>query len=115
MKPFDLEKALAGDPVVTRDGREVTQIHLFDTTAKHRLFGVLFGEVEAFSIDGRYWDNGDSEADLFMAPKKRTVWVNLYAHRPNAFYYNTQEDADVDLVSELPRIGNKAYPIEIEE
>lgn len=30
MKPFDLEKALAGERVVTRDGDEVTQITKFD-------------------------------------------------------------------------------------
>ena len=34
MKPFDLEKALNGAPVITRDGREVTQLHLFDVAEK---------------------------------------------------------------------------------
>lgn len=29
MKPFDLEKALNGAPVVTRDGRDVEGLHLF--------------------------------------------------------------------------------------
>jgi len=30
MKEFNLEKALAGEPLVTRDGREATHFTVFD-------------------------------------------------------------------------------------
>lgn len=41
MKPFNLERALAGDAVITRDGREVTQLVKFDVESKYKLFGVV--------------------------------------------------------------------------
>lgn len=37
LKPFDLEKALAGEPVVTRQGEEVTQLTLFKTSSIYTL------------------------------------------------------------------------------
>jgi hypothetical protein len=37
MKPFDLEKALAGQPVVTRDGRKVLELHLYKNVTEFPL------------------------------------------------------------------------------
>lgn len=40
MKPFDLQKALAGAPVVTRDGNKVLQLHRFtDVTGPYQMLG----------------------------------------------------------------------------
>jgi hypothetical protein len=57
---------------------------------------------------------GIATKDLFMAPRKRTVWVNLYSDntRP-AWHYESQEKADRNIGP--GRIGDRAYPIEIEE
>ena len=51
--------------------------------------------------------------DLFMAPIKRTVWVNLYGRQLESVCHSTEEDADKHASSD--RIGGKAYPLEIEE
>jgi len=63
MKPFDLAAALAGEHVVTRDGRRV-----FNLAAKED--GMIVGYVEG-SILGRQWSpaggsTGGSELQLFM-------------------------------------------------
>jgi len=80
MKPFDLEKALAGEPVVTRDGREVTQLHLFDTPEKYKLYGVISGRyITCWDVDGNY-THGLEEAkhDLLMKEKVIKGWCNIY-------------------------------------
>lgn len=81
--PFDLEKALAGHPVVTRDGREVTQLHKFE--AEHQsqtLYGTMGGCIWSWSDDGAYMKKEEqSPQDLFLKgeePKK--YWVNVYDH-----------------------------------
>jgi len=82
MKQFNLEKALAGDPVITRNGKKVEEIKLFKTKINNNkvLFGVIDGWVLSFNIDGR--NNSilrfDTEYDLFMAPVKHIGWVNRY-------------------------------------
>ena len=81
MKPFDLEKALAGAPVVTRDGREVTQLHLFDLKEHgYPLHGVINGKeggqsVECFIENGKWRRSGESEFDLFMKTEKKVGYV----------------------------------------
>ena len=88
MKPFDLEKALAGDPVVTRDGRPVMQLTLFEgTDTDYCLYGVCGIEVLNWRVEGvvvreDYLEEDayieDSKSDLFMAP--REVWVIVLEH-----------------------------------
>lgn len=114
-KPFDLERALAGDPVVTREGRPVTQLVKFkDANCDiYAVYGVVDDSVESWCVDGRYCANSDEcEYDIFMAPKKRTVWVNLYPDE-FAFWYDSEEEADGGCRHH--RIGGRAYPVEIEE
>lgn len=77
MKPFNLEAALAGAPVCTRDGREVTQLHKFDGVT-YGLVGVIQGQLYTWSVDG-VADTGSCR-DLCMAPVKKTGWVARYAY-----------------------------------
>jgi hypothetical protein len=49
-------------------------------------------------------------------PTKRTVWVNLYkSPDEHAYYYSTQFLADEAADPTNPRIGNRAWPLEIME
>ena len=97
MKPFDLEAAKRGDPIVTEDNEKVLFIGLDSN-----------GNVVAEDSEG--WLIKYRTTGIFMAPKKRTVWVNLY----QIFY--TEENADAaDTISDRQRFGGKAYPVEIEE
>jgi hypothetical protein len=74
MKSFNLEDALAGKPVVTRDGRPV-KIAGYNKDAN--MGGVLVGWA---GVEPWYWSEmGASESDhitdLFMAPTERKEWV----------------------------------------
>jgi hypothetical protein len=113
-KPFDLERALAGDPVVTRDGKPVTQLTHFKDVANWRdsLCGVVDRSICSWQENGRYCPSAPYSKDLFMAPKKRTVWVNLYGDG-FGFLYDTEAEAD-KASKDGDRIGNRAYPVEIE-
>jgi hypothetical protein len=112
-KPFDLERALAGDPVVTRYGKPVTQLTKFDIYGTHVLRGVLDGQLVGWLENGCYYASGEWPCDLFMAPKKRTVWVNLYGNGQRCYWYECEEEADY--ASMASRIGSRAWPVEIEE
>ena len=97
LKPFDLEKALAGEPVVTRDGQEVTQLKKFDVDGEP-LVGVHDGTIETWEIDGSYINHTqESLLDLFMAPVEKVVWVNVYEKDGGRItlgnFYNTEDAA----------------------
>jgi hypothetical protein len=80
MKPFDLEKALAGEPVVTRDGKEVTDIAYFPTKDdNYKVCGILNKDCEWFTNKGFYIQEDDEHLkNLFMKEEIIESWVNLY-------------------------------------
>lgn len=112
--PFDLQRALAGDKVVTRDGREVFGIHKFDAYKDPRsLFGVMEGNVLCWELNGVYAGVlCTRELDLFMAPKTVKRWVNFYPDYYGALDYPTAEQAKVQAHSGAIAI---AVPVEFEE
>jgi hypothetical protein len=79
MKPFNLEAALAGHPVCTRDGRPVTQLVKFDCKYDYCVFGVLDDAPASWMESGQHTCDGNNPYDLFMAPVKKTGWVARYA------------------------------------
>jgi hypothetical protein len=76
MKEFNLEKALAGEPVVTNDGKPVTQLTYFDTKDINCLVGDVDGTLRKFTIDGVSF--ADDTKSLCMSTKKMCCWVNVY-------------------------------------
>ncbi len=97
MIPFDLEKALAGEKVVTKDGREVTQFSSFDLEKNSNMFS--FAAV----VDGksllRFNQYGVSElvidsSNLFMATKKLSGFVNVYKTHVCDINFGTKKSAD---------------------
>ena len=117
MKPFDLEAAKAGAPIVTRDGRPARFIaHVGEAQPSQRLVVLIDGGVYTKFEDGSYLGRpgrgGETGNDLFMAPTKRAVWVNLYKQR-TAVWHDTEKDADDRTRGN--RLGGRAWPIEIEE
>lgn len=84
MKPFDLEKAKAGAPVITRNG-SAARIICFDRADAdtYPLVALLrLGEgidrVTTHTDQGRYCKEPGNDYDLFMGPVKREGWVNIY-------------------------------------
>lgn len=110
MKPFDLEAAKCGEPICTRGGVE----RFFIGTNKRGEIFVedISGKHYVMFKDGMTHTGKPNTLDLFMAPKKRTVWVNLYPDNHNS-HWRTEEAANI--AAGTKRIGSKAYPVEIEE
>lgn len=82
-EPFDLARAMAGEPIVTRDGRAVKFVaHVPELKSDdERVLVLVEGDyhVSYFCETGEYMKKDKSKYDLFMAPKpKRTVWVNVW-------------------------------------
>ena len=89
--PFDLERAKAGDPVITKDGRDV-RILCFNVKNSYPIVGVCKeigrnkGEVlYTYTAKGLVASLTANPADLFMKPKKkpktnRSGWVNIYGN-----------------------------------
>ena len=115
MKPFDLNAAKAGEPIVTRDGTPAKYIaHVPEARHSSQVLCLVRDTVFAYSPNGDYDPlRGESMLDLYMASTKRTVWVNLY-NNGVCYFYNTQVAAD-NCTKSTPRIGNKSWPMEIEE
>jgi len=85
MEKFDLERALAGEPVCTRDGREVAQLTKFDVKDKRCLVGVVDGMLLSWTYKGDCFGNGkESKYDLFMkyAKDELFVFINVYKVTP---------------------------------
>jgi hypothetical protein len=79
MIAFNLERALAGEPVITRDGKEVTQLTKFDLTeTSYLIFGILENDVRRWTIEGKYLLGEEDRNDLFMKPEENAIWVNVY-------------------------------------
>jgi hypothetical protein len=111
MKPFNLEAALKGEKVVTRDGREVTDIHvLHSATTEYKLVAVIDGSIYNRRPDGTgMLNNSQSPLDFFMAPKK--VYVNFYDHGVCCYFETEKQARDAASVVEPTQ---RAVPIEIE-
>lgn len=100
MKPFNLEKALAGEPVVTRDGRKITDLHFFHTLTRDcKLYGVINNSLNAWTSEGRWLSTGQEQPeDLFMEEPEK--WVNVYY----SGVYKSESDAKANI-----SVGSKIY------
>ena len=102
MKPFNLEEAKAGKPVVTRDGRPVS-ILTFDKKGDYCIVTLInycrSDDVVVYRENGKASADFDSEYDLFMKAEKKEGWINIYAPcrtscpTTDAIIYETEEKA----------------------
>jgi hypothetical protein len=88
MEPFNLEKAKAGDPVITRDGHRV-KIYIFDAIKPdYPLVGVVFEadnhlELTEWTAEGCYYDDEPSNNDLFMGTVEHTGYIIVNSVHPD--------------------------------
>lgn len=118
MKPFNLERALAGDPVVTQSGIKVAKLHLvpeeFDAYAP---LHVLLENGETFSVHRNGSPVGVRTDKLYMESVKKKMWANIYKD-PDVSYgagdiYATEEIARHSKNPRRPYVAT--VPIEWEE
>ena len=90
MKLFDLEAAKRGEPIQHKDGR---QAKFASVSPCNTYLAVWIQDparyprwlIEIYRIDGTD-GNFRLSCDLVMAPKKRTVWVNVAASAEDRYY-----------------------------
>lgn len=79
MRPFDPEKAKAGDKTVTRDGREVRVLCIDAPGGQPVIVMDDTGYITRHNLDGIFpGPNLENCNDLFMAPTKKEGWVNIF-------------------------------------
>jgi hypothetical protein len=86
VEKFDLEKVIHGARVITRDGREVTQLTKFETYDKFCLYGLVDEQVYCWSIKGEYSDNSSCSMDLYIVGKLTRGWLNIYRNKYGQLY-----------------------------
>ena len=80
LEKFDLEKALNGAKVVTRDGREVSQLAKFECVDEYPIVGVLDSFICVWTIKGEFEYGDKCDEDLFLESKVRRAWLNVYGN-----------------------------------
>lgn len=107
MQPFELNKALSGTPVVTREGHKVIEIGLVKSNIKTPVYAVVdYGDrhnILAYDKDGYYLGNSGYNciADLMLDIKEK--WINLYWNAPynkseNSIEYSSMEEAKKNIL-----------------
>lgn len=117
MKPFDIEKAKAGDSVVTADGRDV---EILTYTRNHprcpivALVGDKGGvqQLRTYQLDGSYVRSTCATSeDLRMLPTKHTRMQYMNVYPDYVITHNSPESAGLEVSPDCLAI---AVPINIE-
>ena len=114
MKPFNLDEYLANPnkKLVTRDGRKVTRVLCTDAKGPHPIVALIerydktMDNAFQYTKDGRYFNTGTDEKDLFFAPEKKEGWINVYRKGVSGIYDSEEEAKD--------RANNACATIKIE-
>lgn len=99
MKPFNLEAAKAGKPLVTRGGSLAKLIaHVPEANEGTRVLALVGSEIVTYFETGQYWNDSETTGrDLFMATEKKTVYVNLlqpgFAGHVSGWQHDTEQSA----------------------
>lgn len=82
--PFDLDKWQTGKlDVQTRDGRKIEILKINARHKNYPIIGVALAITaeeypESWGIKGNHSESGESELDLFLIPKTKVKYVNVY-------------------------------------
>ena len=118
MKPFDLEKALAGELVVTRDGNPVTQLIKFEAKEErdgYVLYGVVNNKIFTFLDSGKYDRTFESHCfDLFMAEPER--WINIHFDpKDGHIFYGVVYQSETDALKDKDKMSHYQATIKIKD
>jgi hypothetical protein len=94
LEKFDLEKALNGAKVVTRDGREVKELTKFEGFKDYPLVGIVDSQLHTWTTQGLISLHlGECGADLFLAVEPKRIWVNVYNRNGKLWLGGCQYDS----------------------
>jgi hypothetical protein len=124
MKPFNLEKALAGYPLVTRSGLKVDQIAYFPNATLSKIIALIDGILYPYNIDGTkipdLFDDHLGSYDLLMPLKTKKLYIGIKKirrdeHDVGGYHETTVAHEDIEfLYSHIPWSKNDYDIVEIE-
>ena len=99
--PFSIDKMKDAIRYETHDGREVTQVTVFDI-GKHPVYGVVNGKIYTFSLCGKFSNKTILWCDLFIIIEKPIeypclCWVSDCLEEPSKSGAQ-KGDSEVDLM-----------------
>jgi hypothetical protein len=100
MKPFSLKHALAGAPVVTKDGRKVIYVTKLEQVKDYPVVGLIEGteSIARWTEDGYFLKPcSPHKCDLLVHEEKKSIWVNIYDNKSRMWCshgYNSPEEAE---------------------
>lgn len=121
MQPFDLSRALAGDPVITRDGRKVNEIHYFKTcNTAYCIVAIIDNQYYEFTKTGKFTIFQEPhDIDLFMDDvkkiKKLFIAINLITNEYYSHSYNDKSKLENDCRKQFKEGTYKISEITFEE
>lgn len=77
MKPFNLEEAKAGKPIITRDGTEAKFIAHVPEAEDNKVVILIDGVILTIQENGRLTNSYDTVSDIFMVSPKM-LSINSY-------------------------------------
>jgi hypothetical protein len=80
MKPFNLQEAIAGKPIQTRDGRVLKFVAHVPEAGEGYEVVVMKGDgyVGCWCEDGRYLKEEETDSDIVMVTVIKTYYVNVF-------------------------------------
>jgi len=113
MKPFNLEEALAGKPIVDGRGNKVlfTKLSVPKPNGSVGISQLPSGNYQADHFSDGRSTGGYPEFTLFMVPTSKTYWVNLF-ESPSTHYskHDTEAQADFYAKHRVSCAGKKTPP-----
>lgn len=118
LKPFDLEAALRGEPVVTRDGRAIIDMVLFKNK---KIICSLAGSIEDYyaivqwDTNGRFDETVDNKFDLFMGKKTKKLYIGIALSPKDGAHWTTGAyESEEQLMDNVGMIPDRMRITEIE-
>ena len=114
MKPFNLEeyRANPSKKIVTRDGRKVKRVLCTDAMGPYPIVALIehHNNTEDIAVqytkDGKYFNDGMNNKDLFFVTEKHEKWVNVYLKSNGDLNfgktYSSEEEAKNGIASYAP-------------
>jgi hypothetical protein len=80
MKPFNLQEAIAGKPIQTRDGRVLKFVaHVPEAGEMYKVVIMLGGGyIGCWREDGKYLKDEEGDGDIVMVPVVKTYYLNVF-------------------------------------
>lgn len=102
MKPFNLQDAIAGKPVITRAGRPAKYLcsppELANQELKHIFMYQYHDDIwtaSTFTDEGKFYPfSNTTNTDLMMAPEKHKVYCALVQVASRGVYVTTSADKE---------------------